>query len=162
MECIWQIWMKFETSCIQGFLQLLLWSHMGSNWFTHAVATQTCTASEDRGSSNIKMTSYQYRKSHCGDKTILRPLSISAIRFPILVRRHLDLESRPSCVILQPRVSLVVFALCRLNKIHTHNVVCINFNNSPYNNSNLFQYNKNVIPTTGRAYRADSRVAPSQ
>ena len=23
--------------------------------------------------SNIKMTSYQYRKSHCGDKTILRP-----------------------------------------------------------------------------------------
>ena len=22
---------------------------------------------------NIKMTSYQYRKSHCGDKTILRP-----------------------------------------------------------------------------------------
>ena len=23
--------------------------------------------------SNIKMSSYQYRKSHCGDKTILRP-----------------------------------------------------------------------------------------
>ena len=25
------------------------------------------------GQINIKMTSYQYRKSHCGDKTILRP-----------------------------------------------------------------------------------------
>ena len=26
-----------------------------------------------RGWCNIKMSSYQYRKSHCGDKTILRP-----------------------------------------------------------------------------------------
>ena len=31
----------------------------------------TCNISGPRF--NIKMTSYQYRKSHCGDKTILRP-----------------------------------------------------------------------------------------
>ena len=34
---------------------LLLMRHPAGPWF------------------NIKMTSYQYRKSHCGDKTILRP-----------------------------------------------------------------------------------------
>ena len=35
---------------------------------------------------NIKMTSYQYRKSHLGDKTILRPYDrrIPTIGFPIL------------------------------------------------------------------------------
>ena len=43
---------------------------------------------------NIKMTSYQHRKSHCGDKTILRPL-ISTMGFPILVRWHLYIESGP-------------------------------------------------------------------
>ena len=43
---------------------------------------------------NIKTSSYQYRKFHCGDKTILRPL-ISTMEFPILVRRHLYIESGP-------------------------------------------------------------------
>ena len=41
---------------------------------------------------NIKMLSYQYRKSHCGDKTILRP---SYLHNPILVRWHLYIESGP-------------------------------------------------------------------
>ena len=40
---------------------------------------------------NIKMTSYQYRKSDCGDKTVV----ISIMRFPILVRCHLYIESGP-------------------------------------------------------------------
>ena len=40
------------------------------------------------GQFNIKMPSYQYMKSHCGDKTV--------VRFPILVRWHLDIESGPS------------------------------------------------------------------
>ena len=43
---------------------------------------------------NIKMTSYQYRESHCGDKTIYDRL-ISTMGFPMLVRRHLDIESGP-------------------------------------------------------------------
>ena len=43
---------------------------------------------------NIKMSSYQYRKSHCGDKTILRP-SYLHNGISILVRRHLYIESGP-------------------------------------------------------------------
>ena len=46
---------------------------------------------------NIKMSSYQYRKSHCGDKTILWP-SYLHNGFPILVRRHLYIESGPWCI----------------------------------------------------------------
>ena len=40
---------------------------------------------------NIKMTSYEYRKSHCGDKTILRSCYLH--KFPILLRRNLYIES---------------------------------------------------------------------
>ena len=36
---------------------------------------------------NIKMSSYQYRKSHCGDKTV--------VGFPLLVKWHLYVESGP-------------------------------------------------------------------
>ena len=43
---------------------------------------------------NMKMPSYQYRKSHCGDKTILRP-SYLHNGFPILIIRHLYIESGP-------------------------------------------------------------------
>ena len=42
---------------------------------------------------NIKMSAYQYRKSHCRHKTILRP----SMGFPILVRWHLYIESGPRC-----------------------------------------------------------------
>ena len=42
----------------------------------------------------IKMSSYQYRKSHCGDKTVVRS-SYLQMGFPILVRRHLYIESGP-------------------------------------------------------------------
>ena len=45
---------------------------------------------------NIKISLYQYRKSHCWDKPILRP--ISTMEFPILIRWHLDyLRQRPYC-----------------------------------------------------------------
>ena len=45
---------------------------------------------------NIKMSSYQYRKSHCGDKKIYSRL-ISTMGFPILIR-HVYIESGPwSC-----------------------------------------------------------------
>ena len=43
---------------------------------------------------SIKMSSYQYSKYHCGDKTILR-LSYLHIWISILVRRHLCIESAP-------------------------------------------------------------------
>ena len=42
------------------------------------------------GWSKIKMPPYQYRKSHGGDKTVVRS------GFPIQVRWHLYIESRPS------------------------------------------------------------------
>ena len=44
---------------------------------------------------NIKMSSYQYRKSHCGDKTIYYDRLISTMGFRILVKRHLYTESGP-------------------------------------------------------------------
>ena len=43
---------------------------------------------------NMNMTSYQYRNSHCGDKTILRP-SYLHNGFPILVRWHLYIAFMP-------------------------------------------------------------------
>ena len=42
---------------------------------------------------NIKMSSYQCRKSHCGDKTVVS--LISTMGFPILVRQHAYIESGP-------------------------------------------------------------------
>ena len=42
---------------------------------------------------NIKMLSYQYRKSHCGDETVVRPSYLHNGIFFILVRRHLYIES---------------------------------------------------------------------
>ena len=41
---------------------------------------------------NIKMLSYQYRKSHCGDKTILQP---SYLHNGVLVRWHIHIETGP-------------------------------------------------------------------
>ena len=49
---------------------------------------------------NIKMTSHQYRKSHCGDKTILqRSYLHNGISYTcILVRCHLYIESSPRSI----------------------------------------------------------------
>ena len=44
---------------------------------------------------NIKMSSCQYRKSHCGDKTILRPSYLHNGISYTLVRWHLYIESGP-------------------------------------------------------------------
>ena len=42
-------------------------------WFLHVINERSPRYTEPPGSCfNIKMTSYQYRKSHCGDKTVLR------------------------------------------------------------------------------------------
>ena len=49
---------------------------------------------------NIKMSSYQYRKSHCGDL-------ISTMGFPILVRCHLYIESGPCCLFRQVKISII-------------------------------------------------------
>ena len=43
---------------------------------------------------NIKTPSYQHRKSHCGDRRSYDRL-ISTMGFPILVRQHFYIESRP-------------------------------------------------------------------
>ena len=44
-----------QRMCGSSFSESAYWHSISGPWF------------------NIKMTSYQYRKSHCGDKTILRP-----------------------------------------------------------------------------------------
>ena len=55
---------------------------------------------------NIKMSSYQFRKSHCGDKTVVRLFKVSLIStvgFPILVRWHLYIDSAPRVFFIQSR-----------------------------------------------------------
>ena len=44
---------------------------------------------------NIKMPSYQFKKSHCGDKTVAKSydLLFSRMGFPVLVRWHLYIKS---------------------------------------------------------------------
>ena len=42
-------------------------------WFRWALSNRVPSRSGPGPWFNIKMLSYQYRKSHCGDKTILRP-----------------------------------------------------------------------------------------
>ena len=44
---------------------------------------------------NIKMSSYQYRKSHCGDKTFAKTVLISAVGINVLVKWDLDIEPAP-------------------------------------------------------------------
>ena len=77
---------------------------MKSKWFdktwrisetsTHYGMVRPHGVRDPGGWINIKMPSYQYMKSHYGDKTILRP-SYLHNGFPILVRRHLYIESGP-------------------------------------------------------------------
>ena len=63
------------------FLSFLnIWDGTGvwnsSSWMTItslSIAAGALTMKDPGGWINIKMASYQYRKSHCGDKTILRP-----------------------------------------------------------------------------------------
>ena len=72
---------------------------------------------------NIKMSSYQYRKSHCGDKTIWRSSDrlISTMGFPILVRWHLYIESGPwTCSIFSP--ILTIHTLHHVHSSHCRDV----------------------------------------
>ena len=51
--------------CLLSRVQMVLSQHWFRQWLSAKQAP--------RGRLNIKMSSYQYRKSYCGDKTILRP-----------------------------------------------------------------------------------------
>ena len=84
-EFAWQ-WrhISFITSNIAGN------SPVRSGWQQKEIPKLCLTG----GWINMKMSSYQYRKSHCGDKTIVDRL-ISTMGFPILVRWHLYIESGP-------------------------------------------------------------------
>ena len=79
---------------------------------------------------NIKMTSYQYRKSHCGDKTILRPsylhngisytgTSLCWIR--VEVRKFLNIQStaadNPTPFFFVLQVQVIAKSHCSHNKI---------------------------------------------
>ena len=48
---------------------------------------------------NIKTLSYEYWKSHCGDKTVVRSSYLHNGIFPILVRRYLYIESGPRWIL---------------------------------------------------------------
>ena len=56
-----------------NFVQLLLDEGADIDATNETGATALLYASRSGPWFNIKMTSYQFRKSHCGDKTILRP-----------------------------------------------------------------------------------------
>ena len=54
------------TSCMKPWMQLVIHT---------MISDKPCQQKESYGSGprfNIKMSSYQYRKSHCGDKTVVR------------------------------------------------------------------------------------------
>ena len=63
---------KFATSwfCVKSVV-FLCNSHC--NWLAGVQLTTTKNSISPGGRFNKKISSYQYRKSHCGDKTILRP-----------------------------------------------------------------------------------------
>ena len=63
------------------------------------------SSSATRGPNQYKDVILQYRKSHCGDKTILRPSYLHYLP-PILVRWHLYIESGPKVLIMQDKRAL--------------------------------------------------------
>ena len=62
-------------------------------WACERRQENMCALRTSGGWFNIKMASYQYRKSHCGEKTILRPSYLHNVGLSILVRWHLYIES---------------------------------------------------------------------
>ena len=57
---------------------------------------------------NIKMSSYQHRKSHCGDKTILRPSFLhNGISYTIWNRKKHISSSMPSHIFIGPHPTLI-------------------------------------------------------
>ena len=74
----------------------------------------------------IKMTSCQYRKSHCGDKMTIRS-SISTMGFPILIKLYLHIESAPRCL-SHPRIisdCVLSFRVKNLSDPINHSSVCV-------------------------------------
>ena len=84
------------------------------------------------GSFNIKMTSYQYRKSNCGDKTLLRA---SYLHNGIFYRSwHLYIESGPSFWQRSPHLAVdnhhlapVPLSIFRSNSKFDENSECSSF-----------------------------------
>ena len=70
-----------------------MWSREALRDFIAAFSLFNCFVSPG-GWFSIKVPSYQYRKSHCGDKMILWPF-ISTMGFPIWGRWYLYIESGP-------------------------------------------------------------------
>ena len=63
---------KVNLPCL--LMPLLLgWQVINTHSIYYSAQAQILTKTEPGPRFNIKMTSYQYRKSHCGDKTIWRP-----------------------------------------------------------------------------------------
>ena len=70
----WNI-VKHSVTC-NIYIYIYIYIHILKDWSTGTGAIVWLKQHHRRspgGWFNIKMTSYQYRKSHCGDKTILRP-----------------------------------------------------------------------------------------
>ena len=65
--------------------------HSSASWVRYGTCFVT---SQSRPGFDIKMSSYENKKPHCGDKTIKDHL-ITTMRFPILVRWHLYIEAGP-------------------------------------------------------------------
>ena len=59
---------KVSMPCLVVIKKIIKSWHRNTFWITGPLWGESTGAWF-----NIKMTSYQYRKSHCGDKTILRP-----------------------------------------------------------------------------------------
>ena len=71
-----QIW-KFFFTKTEFYLEIFLVNKVQAWWFvasygeTNRLSHWQCCRKSPGGWFNIKMPSYQYRKSHCGDKTIV-------------------------------------------------------------------------------------------
>ena len=66
----WSYYIRISwMTCIHEYVYTYVFSFL----FICTFSSQYCYFVRPGPWFNIKMTSYQYRKSHCGDKTILRP-----------------------------------------------------------------------------------------
>ena len=82
----------YNTSPFQLNQYIICHAIDATNWFKAVALKLKYPGGWGGGWFRIKKPSYQYKKSHCGDKTILRPA------FPISIRPHLYIHSRPSSI----------------------------------------------------------------
>ena len=120
---------------------------------------------------NIKMTSYQYRKSHCGDKTILRPfylhngISYTGKTSLYWIGAQVLVTSDISSGCLQPPLSAQRGIAChtdssQVTKKHVHKTECTNMSN-PLQNTKGNQCNpRRAISQIPQCIRQISHNAP--